>query len=74
MLSVQFLAILSLFQLRPCHIGCPDPGHGTKIERGSATAFVTIILNVLASDFNVSTSHLTHVAAQTVRFFIRQCF
>ena len=26
---------------------------------GAATAFVTIIFNVLASDFNVSTSHLT---------------
>ena len=35
----------------------------TKCERGSATAFVTIILNVLASDFNVSTSRLTRVAA-----------
>ena len=26
---------------------------------GAATAFVTIIFNVLALDFNVSTSHLT---------------
>ena len=30
-LSVQFLVTLSLFQLRPFHIGCPDPGHSTKI-------------------------------------------
>ena len=29
-LSVQFLVTLSLFQLRPFHLECPDPGHGTR--------------------------------------------
>ena len=29
-LSVQILVTWSLFQLRPFHIGCPDPGHGTR--------------------------------------------
>ena len=41
---------------------------------GAATAFVKIIFNVLASDFNGSTSRLTRGLRGWARFFIRRCF
>ena len=45
-------------QLRPCHIRCPDPGHGTKIcVHALATGSATVNLSWAYSGFN-STSLL----------------
>ena len=54
-------------------VAMADPGDVADVS-GAATAFVTFIFNVLASDFNGSTSRSTRELRGRARFFIRRCF
>ena len=74
-LGVQILVTLSLFNCDLVTLGVQILVTAPKFMiSGAATTFVTIIFNVLASDFNGSTSRLTRRLRGRARFFIRQCF
>ena len=62
-------------QLRPFHVGCPDPGHGTKnlCEVLQPDAPTYYLLFWMYSGFG-STSRLLLGLCRQVRIFIRWCF
>ena len=74
-LGVQILVILSLFNCDLVTLGVQILVTAPKFYvDGAVTTFVTIMFNVLASDFSGSTSLLWHGLCRRARFFIRRCF
>ena len=74
-LGVWILVILSLFNCDLVTLSVQILVTAPKIYVSRVvTAFVTIMFNVLASDFNGSTSRLTRGLCGRARIFIRQCF
>ena len=63
------------FQLRPCHIRCPDPGQGTIIcVHALTTGSAMVNLSWAYSGFNSTSLFIWHGLCRRVRIFIRQCF
>ena len=63
------------FQLRPCHIRCPDPGHGTKnLCAHARDCSATVNLSWAYSGFNSTSLLFGTGCVDQFRIFIWWCF